>query len=354
MIVHEYGHFFMARLGGMHVDRFSVFGIGPVALRLFEYEGCEFVISWIPFGAYVHIVGMEAEEDEESGIPQAPEGFTNFRDASLPKRVGAILGGPAANYLAAMVICVGLFTAYGLKQIVGTQIGAFSQDSAAQAAGLQVGDEFLKIDGEAIPGPDAVDKVIQSTASRLGQTVDIEIKREGQILTLPVKLNDQAPALGAQLAPQADFVKVSIGQAVYRGVTWPFQKSGQMLSDLWRLITGQTEAELSGPLGIMKVISNNSNSVVELFSVVAVISVALGLFNLLPLPALDGGRLLFLIIEAVARRPVNKKVEETIHGVGMIGLLLLIGYVTINDYKRDFSGSSDDDKQVESGSAQGE
>lgn len=358
MIVHEFGHYWCARRAGMYVDRFSVFGIGPVLFKLFERDGCEFVISAIPFGAYVHIVGMESEEhapEDENGEPilAAPEGYTNFRDSSLPARIAAIIGGPAANYLAGMVLAIGIFAGYGVTSVTGTEVSGFSENSPAQKAGLEKGDVFLKVAGQDIPGKDAPERLVQSSSAHLGETVDVVVSRGDQTLTLPVTLNQEAPALGVSLMPITQNESLPLTESIIRGVKWPFQTSARILGDLKDAITGKAKGEVSGPVGIVAVIADNSGDSQRLLRIVAMISVALGLFNLLPLPALDGGRLLFLLIETVMRRPLNRRIEDMVHSFGMIGLLLFIGYVTIGDVRR-LVGSSDDDGDKEDKAAQQE
>lgn len=349
MIVHEFGHYWCARRAGMYVDRFSIFGIGPVLFKLFERDGCEFVISAIPFGAYVHIVGMESEEhapEDENGQPilEAPEGYKNFRDSSLPARIAAIIGGPAANYLAGMALAIGIFAGYGVTSVTGTEVSSFAENSPAKAAGLQEGDVFLKVAGQDIPGKNASSRLVESSSAHLGETVDVVVQRGENTLTLPVTLNKEAPALGVGLMPITENESLPLGESVIRGIKWPFQTTARMLGDLKDAITGKSKGEVSGPVGIVSVIADNSGDSQRLLRIVAMISVALGMFNLLPLPALDGGRLLFLFIETVMRRPLNRKVEDMVHSFGMIGLLLFIGYVTIGDVKR-LVGSDDEETQ---------
>lgn len=352
MIVHEFGHYWCARRAGMYVDRFSVFGIGPVLFKLFERDGCEFVISAVPFGAYVHIVGMESEEhapEDENGQPilAAPEGYKNFRDSSLPARIAAIIGGPAANYLAGMVLAVGLFAAYGISTVTGIEVSSFAENSPAQKAGLQKGDVFLKVAGEDISGKNASQRLVDTSSAHLGKTVDVMVQRDQEQLTLPVTLNQEAPALGVGLAPIVENESLPLSESIIRGVKWPFQTSARILGDLRDAITGKAKGEVSGPVGIVAVIADNSADTQRLVRIVAMISVALGLFNLLPLPALDGGRLLFLFIESVMRRPLNRRIEDMVHSFGMIALLLFIGYVTIGDVKRLVGSGSDDEDTVE-------
>jgi regulator of sigma E protease len=337
IIIHEFGHFACAKLGGMHVDRFSVIGIGPVVLKLFTWKGTEFVISAIPFGAYVHIVGMEPEEyamDEEGNLPPPPPGYRNFRDSPLWARLLAISGGPIANYLAAMLLIIAAFATVGVKEPIGVEIAGFGVGSPAAAAGIEVGDEIVAIDGELVRGSEAREKVMAITAERLGETVEITLERAGEALVVPVALNDKAPALNASLAVKGDYIAINPGKAVVLGIQWPFQRTAEQLGGLWSMITGKNEAKVGGPVAIAKAIKGSADrGWVDRIVFSALISTVLGMFNLLPLPALDGGRLIFLLYELITRRPPNKMLEERVHMIGMLALLGLIAWATFNDLK---------------------
>ncbi|WP_052558850.1 M50 family metallopeptidase, partial [Enhygromyxa salina] len=337
IIIHEFGHFACAKLGGMHVDRFSVIGIGPVILKLFTWKGTEFVISAIPFGAYVHIVGMEPEEyalDEEGNLPPPPAGFRNFRDSPLWARLLAIAGGPIANYLAAIILVVAVFASVGLKEAIGVQVSDFRVGSPAAAAGLEVGDEILAFDGVEVRGPDARAKVMELSLERLGETIDVKVERDGEELIYPIALNAEAPAMQADLAEIGTYVPMNPGKAVVLGAKWPFTQTARQLKGLWSLITGKAEAKVGGPVAIAKAIKVSADrGAIDLIMFSALISTVLGMFNLLPLPALDGGRLIFLFYELIARRPPNKLLEERIHMFGMIALLGLVGWATVNDVR---------------------
>ena len=339
IIIHEFGHYACAKIGGMHVDRFSVIGIGPVVLKLFTWGGTEFVISAIPFGAYVHIVGMEPEEyamDEEGNLPPPPQGYRNFRDSPLWARLLAIAGGPAANYIAAIIMVTAVVSSVGLKETVGVEVTGFAVGSPAAAAGLEVGDEIMAIDGEDTRGPEAYDKVIALTGERLGQTAQITVDRDGEALTFPVALNPEAPALQTNLTPVGEYVAISPAAAVAYGTKWPFEQTARQLRGLWSMITGQSKGKVGGPVAIAKAIKGSADrGAVDLIMFSALISTVLGMFNLLPLPALDGGRLIFLFYELIARRPPNKMLEEKIHMGGMIALLGLLAWATVNDVRPD-------------------
>ncbi len=337
IIIHEFGHFAAAKLGGMHVDRFSIIGIGPVILRLFTWKGTEFVISAIPFGAYVHIVGMEPEEyamDEEGNLPAPPPGYRNFRDSPLWARFFAIAGGPLANYLAAMVLVIAATSAVGVQEPIGVEIGGFGIGSPAAAAGLEVGDEIIAVDGENVRGPDAQLAVMEATKAKLGSTVELTVEREGEEMTIPVALNAEAPAMNATLAIKGDYVPISPGAAVVLGVQWPFVQTKRQLVGFAHMITGKSKGSVGGPVAIAKAIKASAEQGwVDLIMFSALISTALGMFNLFPIPALDGGRLVFLGYEAIARRPPNKMLEERVHTIGMILLMSMIGFTVFNDLR---------------------
>jgi len=337
IIIHEFGHFVCAKIGGMHVDRFSVIGIGPVILKLFTWKGTEFVISAIPFGAYVHIVGMEPEEyamDEEGNLPPPPPGYRNYRDSPLWARLLAIFGGPLSNYLAAIALMITVFATVGVKEPVGAELTGFGVGSPAAAAGLEVGDEILAIDGQSVRGPEAREQVIELTKAKLGQTVEITVEREGEQQVFPVALNPEEPALNASLGIKGDYIAISPAKAVALGAKWPFEQTARQLQGLWSLISGGGEAKVGGPVAIAKAIKGSADrGWVDLVVFSALISTVLGMFNLFPLPALDGGRLIFLFYELIARRPPNKVLEERIHMVGMLLLLGMLTWATVNDLR---------------------
>ncbi|MBL9101740.1 MAG: RIP metalloprotease [Myxococcales bacterium] len=341
IIIHEFGHFVCARATGMRVDRFSVFGIGPVALRLGRWKDTEFVISWIPFGAYVHIIGMEAGEEPSQALPPAdgsqpvtydPNDPYLYRNRPVWARGLAILGGPLANYVAAMLMFFGLSAVYGLGTVVSVRTTDRLGDSAV-AAGMQPGDEFLKIGGVDVTGRDPDLKVMQEAGAHKGEVVPVQVRRGEQELTLQVPV-DEAGKFGVGLTEgRKAKTEVSLGEAAAYGVQKPWIESKKALASLGKLFTGEAKMDqMSGPIGIVKAITVAAERGVEQYLVmVAVIGTLLGMFNLLPLPALDGGRMVFMLIEAVARRPFNKQIEEQIHGYGMLALLALILWITVRN-----------------------
>ncbi len=328
IVVHEAGHYVAAVATGMKVDRFSVFGIGPAVLRLGTWRGTEFVVSAIPFGAYVLIRGMEPEEEGDAA--PTPDS-SNFRDKPLWARFLALFGGPAANYLAAMAIFFGLFAAVGTETVA---VGGFTEPSPARAAGLAEGDRLVEVAGVPIEPPQAAAKVVRATKAHLGETVEVVVERDGALQTFEVPLAPEPPALGVSLAVSPWGGPVPWTTAAAMAVMRPLEISAAQLVALSKLITGQIEGELSGPVAIVKHIKQSAEAgAVPFFFMTAFISTLLGLFNLLPLPALDGGRIVFLAYEAVTRRKPSPQVEGWVHGIGLVALLLLMVFVTIGDVR---------------------
>jgi regulator of sigma E protease len=332
----------------MHVDVFSVIGLGPVILRLFHWRGTDFVISAIPFGAYVHIVGMEPEDDEDlSKLPPAEReaiedarraaaerakamGYQDYRDRPAWARALALVGGPAANYVAAIVLALMVYAGVGINQ--ATAIAGFAEGSAAQAAGLRVGDVYVSIAGTPVEGRNPRAKVIVTGGTHAGELVDVVVRRDGEVLTVPVALAKEPPILGTDL--QELFVPVDLGTAVGAAVVYPFAETAAQLSALGGLITGSTKGRVGGPVAMAKAMKDSATQGIANFVMfAALISTALGMFNLLPLPALDGGRLVFVGVEAITRRKVSPITEGYVHLAGLVGLLLLIGYATVGDIR---------------------
>ncbi len=353
IIIHEYGHYFFARRTGMHVRRFSVFGIGPVLFRLFTYKSCEYVICAVPFGAYVQIAGMESEEAEEemrqeaegdggstppddpNAPPPAPKGYRNFRDSSFIARFLTLAGGPIFNYLAAIIIGVLLFLSAGMQAVSGAKVVSFGESSPLEEAGIRVDDQFLKIADTPIRGSQAVERVQEAGIEHLGERVEVVVMREDKEQIYCVKLNDISPALGVNIGAIATFEPVPPATAIIEGIKYPFVQSARQLKFLGEMITGKRKGNLGGPVGIVSAMANSAKDGLTSFLMIsALISGLLGLFNLLPIPALDGGRLVFVIFNAISPKKIALRIEEQVHTWGLLALLLFMAYATVGDVGR--------------------
>ena len=341
IVIHEFGHYICAVATGMKVDRFSVFGIGPVVLRLGTWRGTEFVLSAIPFGAYVHIIGMEADDVPSQaygagGTPgevpdHDPRDPSLYRNRPIWARMLAILGGPLSNYLTAMVLGFFALALIGSEIPTSMKVDAV-QAEAAQTAGLLPGDELVKIGGAEVTGRGVSDKIGAATAAHKGETVPVVVRRDGEEVALSIPLTDEGK-IGIEMSPaEALRETVSVGVAAKRAVLFPIEFSAFQLDALGKWATGRIEGKMSGPVGIVREIAKSAERGFEAFILIAIkMSTLLGLFNLLPLPALDGGRFTFLLWEAITRKRVVPRIEETIHGIGMLALLGLILWVTIRN-----------------------
>ncbi len=339
IILHELGHYLAAVWSGMKVDRFSVFGIGPALVKLGTWRGTEFVIGWIPFGAYVLIRGMEAEDNEGSQERAEPDPDSpNFRDKPLWKRAFAIAGGPMANYVTAIVLFFAAFTIFGPKgPPEALLLRGFTESSPAEAAGMQVGDELVRVGETDIDPRKAGADVSPAAEPFRGESMPVVVQRDGELVTLTVEVpaDPEQRALGVLQTARAPRVDVGIGTAAAAAFTEPFVQSARQLVALYKLATGQIKGSISGPVGIVEEFAIAAKAgLPDFIEMTALISTLLGLFNLLPLPALDGGRLTFLGFEAIARRRASPRVEEMVHGYGMLALLALLAIVTFGDIRR--------------------
>jgi regulator of sigma E protease len=334
IVLHELGHFLCARFVGMRVDRFNVFGIGPTILRLGRWRETEFVLGAIPFGAAVEIRGMAPEE--EGSAPPEPG---DFRTHPIWARALVLAGGPLANYLVAMVLLFTLFTTAGMPgRPVAIEVGGVRDGSAAQAAGIQLGDTIAKIGDVTIDPGLAGRDVIDAGRRYRGTTTTVEVERAGEHRSLAVTVPDvEAPlgiVIGSRPGPRQ---AVSLATAVSEAVARPIADSKAQLQGLWQLVTGRLQATMQGPVGIVREIARSADGgIVPLVMAAALISTLLGLFNLIPLPGLDGGRLAFVAYEAITRRRANPRVEELVHAYGLMALLLLIALATVGDVRRLF------------------
>jgi len=323
MVVHEAGHFLVARFFGMRVTRFSI-GFGPAIWKK-QPEGSPttYQVAIIPFLAYVQIAGMNPFEDID------PDDKGSYANARLHARVLTIFAGPLANYLAASVV---LFVAFmiGGQKVLTTSIQVIP-DTPAAAARLQEGDTVLEVDGQAITAWEQLPALISTKAN---QPVKFVIDRRGERVTLEI-----TPAPTGEggrgvigIKPLVKSVPMTVGEAAVTSLKEPPIIVANLVVGIGQMIARKVKPELSGPVGIVSEIAEAARrSFADYLQLVAGLSAYLAGFNLLPVPALDGGRLLFLGYEAATRRRANARVEAGIHFVGLAMLLMLVAAVTFGD-----------------------
>lgn len=329
MIVHECGHYFGARAFGMRVERFSI-GFGPPIWR-HQPKGSDttFQVALIPFLAYVQIAGMNPFEE----IDPADKG--SYANASLTGRIVAIIAGPLANYLFASVVFFAAMIVGG--RYVEDPTVSVVANSAAEAAGVRSGDRILTIDDKAVQRWDEIPELILPKA---GQDVRLKIARDGAQLGLVVHVREQEGKgfLGVGRMKEA----VPFTEALTQSIIQPAVIVGLTVVSLGKMITGQEEGQLTGPIGIMRETKKAAELGLPVYlSIIGFLSTSVGFFNMLPLPALDGGRLMFLAYEAITRRRPNQKFEAQIHMAGMLLLLTALLLVSFREWGSDKSPSEE-------------
>ncbi|MBL8613052.1 MAG: site-2 protease family protein [Myxococcales bacterium] len=329
MIVHEGGHYLAARKFGMRVTKFSI-GFGPT---LFKHRPKDspttFQIAVIPFLAYVQIAGMNPFEEHD------PNDKASYANASLLARVATIAAGPIANYLFASIF---MFLGFmlGGNTVQDEMRVRVSPDGPAAHAGILDGDNVIAVNGSKVADWDALKRAI---GAHPGEPVDVEVERASEHLHIKVTPVGEGENKGKILIiPKYKVVKVGVGEAALLSVKEPPRVVIGLIQGLVRIVTGKDKPELSGPVGITKEVAAAVRSGAgDAFKLLGMISAYLGGFNLLPFPALDGGRLLFLGFEAASRRKADAKVEAKVHAVGLLMFLTLIAFVTYTEIipKRD-------------------
>jgi regulator of sigma E protease len=319
IVVHEAGHQVAARLSGMRVERFSV-GFGPVLLSWKRGE-TEYAISALPLGGYVRIRGMGAGEDVAPGDPTA------YSNQPAWRRFLVILAGPAMNYVTAIVIAAVLLVVGFPAPDAGPRVGDLVPDMPAAQAGLRTGDRIEAVDGVRV---DSFTSMLLELQAHPGDAIVLDVERDGKRLKLPVTPREMGGVGRVGFSQARTVVKVPPGEAVVQGFTRTNAEFASQLAGFGHVLSRKAGAELSGPVGIVRGLVRGAEAgVVPLFSLLWTISIALALLNLLPIPALDGGRLAFLGYEMVTRRRVSERIEGYVHFAGFVLLIGLLLAVTV-------------------------
>ena len=355
IVVHETGHYIVARWCRMRVERFSI-GFGPALTGWrSKKSGTFFQIAPIPFGGFVEIKGMNIAEDVD------PDDADAYPNRPVWQRFVTIFAGPATNYLTAIVLALMLFSFAGVRGVSYFGVGSTEPDYQA-AEVLQPGDRILALNGQRIwiDGPHGEDGNLLAAVNAVQPSVDTKHPpakgTEGRPVTLTIvrgmkKLdvqvtprfdNDEkvlAYRLGIHLAEQAERVRVGPVGVVTAAFRYPVDKTVEISTGFYQIIAGQVDYEVRGPTGMADMVQKAfSIGWISVFELMMMLNVYLGLFNLLPLPALDGGRLVFLGYEMATRRRANPRVEATVHMVGILILAVIMVMVTFKDCVRVVGG----------------
>lgn len=341
IIVHEMGHFFAAKAFGMKVYEFSL-GMGPTILKK-KGKNTDYCLKLLPLGGSVQL-----GEDEESDDPNS------FRNKPVWQRMIVIVAGAIMNLILGIIVCAITLCVSGYS--ITTTIGGFRGDEPVSNQYLQVGDQIVEINGMSIWSSQDIsyalqNKVAKSTDDSSTVSIDFKVVRDGQTVTLnDVIFNATTTEGGTGKSIVLDFYvnteELSFGTVMSGAFKNAASYGRLVIMSLIDLLSGTYGInDLSGPVGVVKVMSeaasqsqNMTVNISSLLSMISLITINLGIFNLLPIPALDGMRFVFLLIEAIRRKPIKPDVEGMIHFVGLAALMLLMLFVTFNDISKLVSG----------------
>ena len=343
VIVHELGHFIAARLVKVEVEEFGIGLPTPGAITLFTWQGTRFTLNWLPFGGFVRPKG-ENDPTIEGGLAAA----------SPWKRLIVLVAGPVMNLLTAVIIYGFVFNSAGVPDASRVLVASVFKDSPAEAAGFKADDLFISGNGQAIDSIDTLGTIVDANENK---PVVFIVERAGEQveLTATPKLNQQEKdvmigvGLSNPLKPAT-----SIFEPLSYGARYAYYNVRLLISLPAQLIRGSLPAEQSRLVGLKGIYDIMSQSVesdvrasqttaattpnanpfekMRTLLLVASLSISLGVFNLFPFPALDGGRIIFILPELIFRRRVSPNIENLVHGVGMAVLLLFMVYVNVMDF----------------------
>ncbi|HOV78735.1 MAG TPA: RIP metalloprotease RseP [Bacillota bacterium] len=321
---HEFGHYLAAKAAGIKVYEFSL-GFGP---KLFGFVKGEtnYNLRSLPVGGFVRMAGMEpgeelSKEDEDRSFNKKPVG----------KRIGVIVSGPLMNFFLAVIILAVIFNFQGVPvPSESTRIGGVLPGYPAEGAGIAAGDEVLAVNGQRVENWRQLVDLVNRMPER---DIKVTVLRDGAQKTLDVKTIRDEDGLGKiGIYQSSDYVKPGFFASIALGAEWTARVTIALMDFISKMIFGQAPPDLGGPVRVVSEIGKAAQvGFFFLLQIAAFLSINLGLFNLFPIPALDGSRILFLIWEKIRGRPVDPVKENFIHLVGFGLLLLFIIVITYND-----------------------
>jgi len=341
--VHEFGHFWVGRRCGVKVEVFSI-GFGRELFGWTDRLGTRWRISMLPLGGYVRFFGdADATSARAQGCDfSESERRTTYQGQSVGRRAAIAAAGPAANFLLAVVIFFGLFVTVG-QPFTPPVLDRVLPGSAAEAAGIRQGDRVLSVDGRSVESFEELRLLMRLNQ---GTPVSLEVQRAGETLTVPVtptivEIDDgqggkqKVGQLG--VAPSGlEFKQRGVGDSIWYAVREVGTVVHVTTTAVGQMISGSRGTEeLGGPLRIADLSGRVAREGVESFVwLIAALSINLGLFNLLPVPMLDGGHLLFYAFEAMRGRPLGDRIQEIGFRIGLALVLTLMIFTTLNDLVR--------------------
>lgn len=319
--VHEFGHFITAKKAGITVHEFAI-GMGPAIFKK-EKNGTLYSLRVFPLGGYCALEGEDGDSDDENA----------FCNKSVLKRFVVLFAGAAMNIITGFLVFVIIF--FNVSAVNVPVVNSLMENYPASDAGLMVGDRITKVNGTRIN----IQQDLSFELSRYkGGEIEVEYERDGkrgEVSITPKQSEDGTYLIGFVTGAE----KLGLISRIKHAFYYTLFMSKVVIVSFYDLITGAVSIKLmSGPVGIVNEINTAAKSgILDVLSLMGLISVNLGIFNLLPLPALDGGRLLFLLIEAVRRKKLPAEKEGMVHFIGFALLILLMLFATFNDITRIFA-----------------
>lgn len=321
IFIHEFGHFITARIFGVTIKEFAI-GMGPkIFQRTSEKSGTAYSLRAFPIGGYVSMAG----EDEASDDPNA------FNKKAVWKRFIITVAGAAMNILLGIIVMFAIV--FATRSLASTTVAEFRENAVSVSSGLQVGDKVIKVDNKRVhTGNDLIYQIMHKGA----EPVDITVIRDGEEIVLPEILFASETEAGVTYGTP-DFLVYSERPTFPNLLRHAFYRSISTVSMIWDSITdlfsGRYGIEaVSGPVGTTSAIGEAaSQGASTFFYIVVIITMNLGVMNLLPFPALDGGRLIFLMIEGIRRKPIKPEIEGYINFAGLVILLVFMVFITFKD-----------------------
>lgn len=324
VMIHELGHFLTAKACGMRVDEFAI-GIGPNVIQKQKGETL-YSIRLLPLGGFNKIAGMDPSEDV---------GERGFNNKPVWQRFIVIAAGATFNFLLAIVIYFCIFAFHGTtvpshEPIIGDTVA----ENPASEAGIQQGDRILTINGQAIQ---EWKDITQSLQGHSNHVVSVTLDRNGEIISTTVIPRESGDRAVIGINPVMDVKQYGIGESAVYAVTHTGSTIMEMLQGLWNIVTGHSKGDVAGPIGVAQMAGQVAqHGFISLLLFTALLSLNLGVINLLPIPVLDGGHLVLLILEGITGRKLPEKALQYIQMTGVGLLLLVFVYSTFQDILRLF------------------
>ena len=340
VIIHELGHYLVARWFGVGAEAFSI-GFGHEITGWTDKRGTRWKVAWLPLGGYVKFVGDEHAASAPGDLSELTEEqkATAFHLRPVWQRFLIVLAGPVSNFLLAILIFTIFFATIGAPRTAPV-VSALEKGSPAQSAGIRPGDRITAIAGRATPTFEDIYRIV---LIRPGENVPVVIERGKSPLQLNIKVGvvEQRDRFGQHFrigrlgvyGAQSNYVRPPVAELIPAATTYTVNITRTTLDALWQMLSGRRSVtEIGGFLKIAQIAGQQASlGLIAFVSLIALLSINLGFINLLPVPMLDGGHLLFYSIEAVQRRPVSAQAQDWAFRGGLALILVLLVFTTLND-----------------------